>query len=120
MFRIIPLAVVLVASADAAAANYFAAPGLWGIENASINNMKVGRKKAGGTDLNEVKPTNRKNTRGEEKNEVEYVNCYLSDELEEAEEAFHRAVEHVEDAVVHAIDDEVETLFPHRKKSMKE
>ncbi|KAL3756750.1 hypothetical protein ACHAWU_003500 [Discostella pseudostelligera] len=121
MFRIIPFAVILLAStADAAAANYFAAPGLWGIENPIIlTKASSGRKKK--SDITEVTPASRKSTnntgKDNKQDEVEYVNRYFSDELDEAEEAFYRAVEHVEKAVVHAVDDEVETLFPHRKKS---
>lgn len=119
MFSIIPFAVILIAStADAAAANYFAAPGLWGIENPIIVTKASGRKKKSG--ITEVTPASRKSTntgKDNKQDEVEYVNRYFSDELDEAEEAFYRAVEHVEKAVVHAVDDEVETLFPHRKKS---
>ena len=40
--------------------------------------------------------------------------------LEEAEEAFFHAVENVEGAIIHAIDDEVEMLFPHHQKSVDE
>lgn len=42
------------------------------------------------------------------------------DDLEKAEEAFFHAVEKVEEEVVHAIDDEVETLFPHHKERKEE
>ncbi len=120
MFHIISFAVILSASADAAAANYFAAPGLWGIENPSIVTKVVGRKqKTGrsGAGINEVSSASRKSTNNgkAKQDEVEYVNCFFSDELDEAEEAFYRVVEHVEKAFVHALDDEVETLFPHRK-----
>jgi hypothetical protein len=120
MFRIIPFVVTLIASADAAAANYFAAPGLWGIENPRIVTKAVSRKqKTGrnGAGINEVSSASRKSTNDGKANqdEVEYVNRFFSDELDEAEEAFYRVVEHVEKAVVHALDDEVETLFPHRK-----
>ena len=125
MFRIIPFAVILIATAaDAAAANYFAAPGLWGIENPIIvTKAAAGRRKkkaessVGASGINEVKSVRRKSTKnGDHQNdEVEYINRYFNDELDEAEEAFYRVVEHVEKAVVHALDDEVETLFPHRK-----
>lgn len=127
MCRILPFAVVLFVEPNVVAANYFAAPGLWGIENPNFVTAKKadGRnsKKAGsgcGTKagINEVKSASRKSTSDgkDRQDEVQYVNRYLSDELEEAEEAFYRAVEHVEKAVVHALDDEVETLFPHRKE----
>ena len=48
-------------------------------------------------------------------NKVEEVKSDMNDELEQAEEAFFRAEQKLEDAIVHAVDDEVETLFPHHK-----
>ena len=124
MLRIILFAVILIASADTAAANYFAAPGLWGIENPSFVTKAAGHKQkagGGGAGINEVKSASRKSTSegNDRQDEVEYVNSYFRDELDEAEEAFYTAVEHVEKAFIHVLDDEVEILFPHRKDEMK-
>lgn len=119
MFRIISLAAVLAAAVDAS--QYYYAPlGPWGLESTIINARAL-RKES--DSINEVKNTSRK-TSGKDKDEVkevksDYCGDY-GDDLEEAEEAFFHAVETVEDAVVHAIDDEVETLFPHHKKSDEE
>ncbi len=71
-------------------------------------------------DLNKVETVSRKDKSKEEKN-VEDVKSDLGvDELEKAEEAFFHAVEEVEDAVVHALDDEVETFFPHHEPKKSE
>lgn len=115
MVRVISLAVILVAAVDAS--QYYYAPlGPWGLESAIIDARAVRRK--GTENMKEVKSTSRKT--GTSKDKVEEVKSDLGDELEEAEEAFFRAVETAEDAVVHAIDDEVETFFPHHKKSEEE
>jgi hypothetical protein len=44
----------------------------------------------------------------------------LADADIKTEEAFFHAVENVEGAIIHAIDDEVEMLFPHHQKSVDE
>ena len=126
MFRIISLAIILVAAIVDASQYYYAPLGPWGLES-SIVNVKAIRK--GDNDLNKVKTTSRKT--GTDKDKVKEVKSDFGDELEEAEEAFLHAVEHVEETVlhavehveetvVHAIDDEVETFFPHHKKTEKE
>ena len=116
MFRIISLVAILVAAADASQ-YYHAHLGPWGLESAIINAKTVHK----ATDnINEVKTTSRKSSGKDKDKKVEEVKSELVDDFEQAEEAFSHAVENIEDAVVHAIDDEVETIFPHHKKSEEE
>mmetsp|Transcript_9507 Transcript_9507/g.21452 ORF Transcript_9507/g.21452 Transcript_9507/m.21452 type:complete len:118 (-) Transcript_9507:125-478(-) len=117
MFRIILLAAILVASN---ASQYCPVQlGPWGLKN-QIVNMGALRKKD--DNIKEVKTTSRKASSGTNK-QVEAVKSAFDQELEqELEEAasFFHAVESAENAVIHAIDDEVETIFPHRKRSKEE
>mmetsp|Transcript_6374 Transcript_6374/g.11653 ORF Transcript_6374/g.11653 Transcript_6374/m.11653 type:complete len:119 (-) Transcript_6374:101-457(-) len=118
MFRIISLAIILNATVDASSHYYYAPLGPWGLESTIINAKAIREK--GTEDLKVVKTTSRKTSGTDKDQAVEEVKSDLSDDLEMAEEAFFHAVENVEDAVAHAIDDEVETLFPHHKKSKDE
>eukprot|EP01083_Nonionella_stella_P081918 225937_1 len=110
MFRFITLAVILVSVVDASQ-YYYMSLGPWGLDSAIVNANAV---RKGTDDLKEVKTTSRKAGKDEQRVEVEEVKSNLIDDLEEAEKALFHAVE---DAVTHAIDDEVETLFPHHKKT---
>lgn len=89
--------------------------GPWGIDTSSINYSAntvpvMGRRT--NTDSQAVKRTNKKDM-----TKIELVvKKNLSNELDEAEEAFFHAVKSVEDVIIHAIDDEVEVLFPHHQK----
>ncbi|KAL7527344.1 hypothetical protein ACHAXR_001906 [Thalassiosira sp. AJA248-18] len=114
MFRLISLAAILLAVADAS--QYYYAPlGPWGLESTIIN-VKAVRKGKGNGDTQEIKKTSRKT--GQDTDKVDEVKSELGvDDFERAEEAIFHAVEEVEEAVVHAIDDEVETYFPHHKKT---
>mmetsp|Transcript_5464 Transcript_5464/g.7078 ORF Transcript_5464/g.7078 Transcript_5464/m.7078 type:complete len:116 (-) Transcript_5464:144-491(-) len=113
MFSRSALAIILAASAAVDANQYLYQPmGPWGLESTIIN-AKAIRKRDG--DLNEVKATSRKAETDKDK-KVEEVKNDL-DELEAAEEAFHHVAEKVEEVIEHAIDDEVETLFPHHQKT---
>ncbi|KAL7546009.1 hypothetical protein ACHAWF_009355 [Thalassiosira exigua] len=110
MIRAVTL-LALVAASDAS--QYYYAPlGPWGLESTIINAKAVRNAAA-----KEVKNTSRKmdSDKG-----VEEVKSEVTDDLEKAEEAIFHAVENVEEAVTHAIDDEVETLFPHHKKTGEE
>ena len=69
--------------------------------------------------IKKVKNTNN-SRKSSNKNKVEEVKNDMNDELEQAEEAFFRAEQKVEHAIVHALDDEVETFFPHHQKKSKE
>jgi hypothetical protein len=89
--------------------------GPWGIDTSSINygnTVPVASSRRTNTDSQVLKTTNRK-----DKTNIELVvKKNLSNELDEAEEAFFHAVKSVEDVIIHAIDDEVEVLFPHHQK----
>jgi len=115
MIRAILFTVIIVA---ANASGYYYAPlGPWGVENTIVNMNALRIPK--GDNIHEVKTTSRKSSSGSNK-KVEEVKSDLGDDLALAEEAFFHAVESAEDAVVHAIDNEVENLFPHHKKSEEE
>lgn len=90
--------------------------GPWGIDTSSINysanTVPVMASRRTNTDPQAVKRTNKKDM-----TKIELVvKKNLSNELDEAEEAFFHAVKSVEDVIIHAIDDEVEVLFPHHQK----
>ena len=116
MFRVISIVTILAVVIVSDASHYYAPLGPWGLESTIVNTKAIRRE----TDhMNEVKTTSRKT--GTDKGKVEEVkNEIVGDEFEEAEEAFFHAVENVEHAVPDAIDQEVETLFPHHKKSEDE
>ena len=118
MHHIISLAFSLVAIADATGYPYMPIDlGPWGIDSSLVFANTVHLADANAKDSKEVKTTTRKlSSRSKDSKKVEHIKINLSDELDEAEEAFFHAVESVEDAVIHAIDDEVEILFPHREK----
>ena len=115
MYRLISLSAMLVIAADAS--QYYYAPlGPWGLESTIINAKEV---RKADTDTKKVITTSRRAFVGKKKaadKKVEEVKSTVDDDLEQAEEAFFHAVENVESAVAHAIDDEVEILFPHHKK----
>ena len=52
--------------------------------------------------------------------EVKEVKSDPQDDFEKAEEAIFHAVETVEHALEKAIDDEVETLYPHHEKKVSD
>ena len=90
--------------------SYYTELGPWGLESAIVN-VKSTRK---GKDMKEVKnASNSRKSSKKVKDKVEEVKNDMNDELEQAEEAFFRAEQKLEGAIVHALDDEVETLFPH-------
>ena len=95
--------------------SYYTELGPWGLESAIIKDVKSTRKDK---NIKEVKNTNnsRKSSK-KDKDKVEEVKNDMNDELEQAEEAFFRAEQKVEHAIVHALDEEVETFFPHHQKS---
>lgn len=114
MNRIISIALALLAVAVEANQYYYAPLGPWGLESTIIN-AKAVRKDS---NLKEVKTTSRKNDK--KKDEVKQVKSNPDEDLERAEEAFLHAVENIEHAVEEAIDEEVETLFPHHKAKSEE
>ena len=69
--------------------------------------------------MKEVK-TNNSRKSSNKKNKVEEVKSDMNDELEQAEEAFFRAEQKLEHAIVNAVDDEVEILFPHHASRSEE
>lgn len=86
--------------------------GPWGIDTSSINYSANTVPSRANTDSQAVKRTNKMDM-----TRIELVvKKNLSNELDEAEEAFFHAVKSVEDVIIHAIDDEVEVLFPHHQK----
>lgn len=85
---------------------YYARPHAWGVDP-NVVNAQIKKK---GSNVKKVQNTSEKVQAAEE----------AQDDLERAEEAFFHAVEDVEDKVIHAIDDEVETLFPHHKDTKEE
>jgi hypothetical protein len=90
--------------------------GPWGLDTSSINYGNTAPVMASSrrtnADSQVVKTTNRK-----DKTTIDLVvKKNLSNELDEAEEAFFHAVKSVEDVIIHAIDDEVVVLFPHHQK----
>eukprot|EP01083_Nonionella_stella_P209558 759525_1 len=97
---ILPLAVILSAASTAESSPYYTTNiGPWGLD--SFDTFQI-RRKANKNSISEVKNTSTQKV-------VEEV----SDELEQAEEAFFHAGEKVEHAIEKVIDDEVEMLFPH-------
>ncbi len=75
------------------------------------------------SNLKKVKTTSLKRDKKDDVNvkEVKQVKSNPDeDDLEKAEEAFFHAVENIEHAIEEAIDDEVETLFPHHKSKSEE
>jgi len=114
MLRHIPLLLVTVATVNAFH-SYYTELGPWGLESAIVN-VRATRKDK---NIKEVKNTNnsRKSSSKKDKDKVEEVKSDMNDELEQAEEAFFRAEQKVEHAIVHALDEEVETFFPHHQKS---
>lgn len=123
MFRIISLTFSLIAAADAAGYPYMPLElGPWGIEPSIISTSNAVRK--ADADIKKVKKTSRKVISDKKdmppKAKVVANGEKVIDELEQAEESFFHAVENVEDAIIHAIDDEVEMLFPHHQKSVDE
>lgn len=116
MFRIISLALCLAAGAHASGYPYMPLDlGPWGIDPSF---MAV---RMADADIKAVKTTSRKTPSGKKDiDKVKEVKKDITDDLEEAEEAFFHAVENVEGAIIHAIDDEVEMLFPHHQKSVDE
>lgn len=119
MFRIISLALCLAAGAHASGYPYMPLDlGPWGIDPSIMNPNAV---RLADADIKTAKTTSRKTPSGKKDiNKVKEVKKDLTDDLEEAEEAFFHAVENVEGAIIHAIDDEVEMLFPHHQKSVDE
>ncbi|KAL7436707.1 hypothetical protein ACHAXM_005324 [Skeletonema potamos] len=114
MNRIISIVLALVAAAAEANQYYYAPLGPWGLESTIIN-AKATRKDS---DLKKVKTTS---LQKDKKDDVKQVKSNPDeDDLERAEEAFFHAVEEVEHVVEKAIDDEVETLFPHHKTESEE
>jgi hydroxymethylpyrimidine pyrophosphatase-like HAD family hydrolase len=113
MNRIISSIVLALLAAAAEASQYYYAPlGPWGLESTIIN-AKATRKDS---ELKKVKTTSVQKDKKDKKDEIKQVKSNPDeDDLEKAEEAFFHAVEEVEHAVEKAIDDEVETLFPHHK-----
>ena len=112
MVRILSIVSVLsIVSLSDASQYYYAPLGPWGVDSSIIN---VGAIRRQGRDIEKVETVSRKDSK-EPTDKVEEVKSELDDDLQKAEEAFFRAVEEVEEAVVHAIDDEVETFFPHHK-----
>ena len=106
MLRILSIVIALSFVVIAEPRQYYYAPlGPWGLESTIIH----GKAMRNDPRLKMVQTTSRKMTAAVEEAEE------VKDDLEKAEEAFFHAVEEVEDKVVHAIDDEVETLFPHQK-----
>ena len=114
MNRIISIALALLAVAVEANQYYYAPLGPWGLESTIINAKAVRKDSI----LKEVKTTSRKNDK--KKDEVKQVKSNPDEDLERAEEAFFHAVENIEHAVEEAIDEEVETLFPHHKAKSEE
>lgn len=111
MIRVIVLA--LLAVATEANQYYYAPLGPWGLESTIISAKSIRKD----SDIKEVKTTSLK----EDKDEVKKVKSNPDeDDLEKAEEAFFHAVEEVEHVVEKAIDEEVETLFPHHQKTESE
>lgn len=108
----LPIIAILSFAVLVSARQYYYAPlGPWGLESTVIHAKSIRNKDA---ELHKVHTVSeKKNAKKEEVDEV-------GDELEKAEEAFFHAVEEVEHAVEHAIDDEVETLFPHHKKTKED
>ena len=94
---------------------YYAPLGPWGLESTVIN-AKVLRRDS--SDLKKVKTTSRKDDK--KRDEVKEVKSDPQDDFEKAEEAIFHAVETVEHAVEKAIDDEVETLYPHHEKKVSD
>eukprot|EP00984_Skeletonema_dohrnii_P026865 scaffold16271_cov118-Skeletonema_dohrnii-CCMP3373.AAC.1 len=114
MNRIISIVLALLAAAVEANQYYYAPLGPWGLESTIINAKSIRK----GSDLKEVKTTSIKK---DKKDEVKQVKSNPDeDDLEKAEEAFFHAVEKVEHVVENAIDEEVETFFPHHKKESEE
>lgn len=89
--------------------------GPWGIDTSSINyanTVPADSSRRTNADSQVVKTTNSKDM-----TKIELVvKKNLGNELNEAEEAYFHAVKSVEDVIIHAIDDEVEVLFPHHQK----
>ena len=118
MNRITSIVLALLAVAVEANQYYYAPLGPWGLESTVVN-AKAIRKDS---NLKEVKTTSRKSDK-KEKDEVKVKQVKSNpdeDELEKAEEAFFHAAETIEHAIEEAIDDEVETLFPHHKAKSEE
>ena len=125
MIRVASFAVVAVMAMAMAAvdAEYYYRPfytplGPWGIEYSVVNAGLTG---AGDTDtdLEEVTNASRKTRKDHQDAAKETKNEVGADDYDKAEEAVFHAVEVVENTVARAIDDEVETLFPHRKVQEK-
>ena len=91
---------------------YYAPLGPWGLESTIINAKAIRRESS--SDLKEIKTTSRKDDK--KKGEVKEVKSNPEDDFEKAEEAIFHAVETVEHVIEKAIDDEVETLYPHHQK----
>ncbi|KAL3776256.1 hypothetical protein ACHAW5_003849 [Stephanodiscus triporus] len=125
MFRIISLALSLIAAADAAGYPYMPLElGPWGVEPSIVSTSNAVRTADANADIKKVKKTSRK-VLSDKKDMPPKAKVFANgekviDELEQAEESFFHAVENVEDAIIHAIDDEVEMLFPHHQKPVDE
>lgn len=78
---------------------YYARPHAWGVDP-NVINAQIKKK---GSNVDKVKNTSEKVSPVDE----------VRDDLDRAEEAFFTAVESLEEEVIQAIDDEVETFFPH-------
>ena len=104
MLHIASILIALSYAVIGEARNYYYAPlGPWGLESTVIHAKSL----RNDSSLNKVQNASKK-TRAKDPIQDE-----VEDDLERAEKAFFHAVEKVEETVVHAIDDEVESLFPH-------
>mmetsp|Transcript_27523 Transcript_27523/g.39424 ORF Transcript_27523/g.39424 Transcript_27523/m.39424 type:complete len:117 (+) Transcript_27523:161-511(+) len=116
MNRIISIVLALVAVAVEANQYYYAPLGPWGLESTIVNAKSVRKD----SNLKEVKTTSLKKDKKDEVKVKQVKSNPDEDDLEKAEEAFFHAVENIEHALEEAIDDEVETLFPHHKTKSEE
>jgi biopolymer transport protein ExbB/TolQ len=116
MNRNLFLFLALMAVATVKANQYYYAPlGPWGLESTVINAKAIRQDSA---DLKKVKNTS--NKKDNKKSGEDEAKKSAEDDFEKAEEAIFHAVEEVEHAVEKAIDDEVETLYPHHKTKSEE
>mmetsp|Transcript_3060 Transcript_3060/g.4723 ORF Transcript_3060/g.4723 Transcript_3060/m.4723 type:complete len:117 (+) Transcript_3060:85-435(+) len=116
MNRIISILLALLAVAVEANQYYYAPLGPWGLESTIINAKSIRKD----SNLKEVKTTSRKKDKKDEAKVKQVKSNPDEDDLEKAEEAFFHVAENIEHAIEDAIDDEVETLFPHHKTKSEE
>ena len=85
---------------------YYARPHAWGVDPTVINAIA----KQNDSNVKKIQATKKTSVKDQEVG---------LDDFETAEETIFHAVEELEDKLIHAIDDEVETLFPHHMDSAK-